>query len=147
MDSLDIRMKIARQNSGLIQTRLAELVGITKSNISDYERGRANPSIKVLSKIANQCKVDFEWLATGVGEMTPRNTLGATPAFNLDKRLFKESLNAILTIDKKYSLNYSTKDIVDVTISLYKYMLIRKIDSINSMEEKEIIEVVKVFAA
>jgi DNA-binding XRE family transcriptional regulator len=46
------RLKIKRQAKGLTQAELAEVTGITAAYISVIERGRANPSLDMLVKLA-----------------------------------------------------------------------------------------------
>ena len=57
----------ARKAAGMTQKALADKTGIRQSDISKYERGRGNPSLKTLERLANglgmQCRVVFEPLA------------------------------------------------------------------------------------
>lgn len=46
------RLKIKRQAKGLTQAELSEETGITAAYISVIERGRANPSLDMLIKLA-----------------------------------------------------------------------------------------------
>ncbi len=41
------RLKVARAEKGLSQTRLAELVGVSRNTISSIETGQFNPTAKL----------------------------------------------------------------------------------------------------
>lgn len=73
MEATDIylRIKQAREHSGLTQSSLAILVGVKRSSANQWESStlRKEPSTGNLIKIAEITGVSFEWLATGRGEM------------------------------------------------------------------------------
>ena len=49
-----VRMIInGREATGMTQKQLAELTGISQADISRYETGNGNPTVKTLNKIAN----------------------------------------------------------------------------------------------
>lgn len=54
----------ARQETGLTQQQLAERTGISQSDISRYERGTGNPSVKTLRRLAAglgmSVKIEFQ---------------------------------------------------------------------------------------
>jgi transcriptional regulator with XRE-family HTH domain len=69
------RIRLARRHAGLSQTQLAQAVGVQRSAVSHWEQGK-NPSVNHMREIAVAAGVQFEWLATGRGEMTPsRDTM------------------------------------------------------------------------
>ncbi|WP_430540466.1 helix-turn-helix transcriptional regulator [Pseudoxanthomonas japonensis] len=72
-----MRVLRARSDASLTQLQLADLLGINRSAVAQWERldGGTCPSIAHLCKIADVTKVGFEWLATGRG--TPRRRHGA----------------------------------------------------------------------
>ena len=49
-DSVAEKIKTAREKAGLTQAQLAEKVGTTSQNISQYERGIRNPKYNTLEK-------------------------------------------------------------------------------------------------
>ena len=63
MDNASVAEKIksAREKAGLTQAQLAEKVGTTSQNISQYERGIRNPKYNTLEKIARSLGVDVEY--------------------------------------------------------------------------------------
>lgn len=42
----------AREEAGISQTKLSELTGIAQPDISRIEKGRANPSVRTLERLA-----------------------------------------------------------------------------------------------
>jgi transcriptional regulator with XRE-family HTH domain len=74
--SIGHRIRQAREKTGISQTRLAELLGVTRSACSQWESGNGtSPRRERLEQIARLLSVNYEWLATGRGAMrgrTPR---------------------------------------------------------------------------
>ncbi len=54
----------AREKTGLTQKQLAERTGISQSDISKFESGRGNPSLKTLRRLADglgmNLKIEFQ---------------------------------------------------------------------------------------
>ena len=65
------RIRIARRNAGLSQAQLATELGVQRSAVSHWEAQRGKPSVNHLRQLAMVSGVQFEWLATGRGAMTP----------------------------------------------------------------------------
>ena len=65
---LAIRLLDARRAKGLTQAELADLVGIDKRNISQYENGRAHPRGDTLRKLSKHLEVETSVLLTGMHE-------------------------------------------------------------------------------
>lgn len=59
------RLKKARESAGLEQGAFAEMIGISKSSVSNYERDNTRPRIIVLRAWAMATGVPMEWLQTG----------------------------------------------------------------------------------
>ncbi len=59
-ESVTRQLKEVRKEQGMTQERLAELVGTKKSNISRFERGRYNPSLDFLIKVADGLGKEIE---------------------------------------------------------------------------------------
>ena len=65
------RIRLARRHAGLSQLQLADAVRVQRSAVSHWESSQPkNPSVPHLSEIARVTGVQFEWLATGRGEMS-----------------------------------------------------------------------------
>ncbi|MEO6519323.1 MAG: helix-turn-helix transcriptional regulator [Pseudoxanthomonas sp.] len=64
------RIRLARRALGLSQTQLAQAVGVQRSAVSHWEAPLGkNPSVSHMREIALVTGIQFEWLATGRGEM------------------------------------------------------------------------------
>ena len=59
-DLIGIRIKHLRQERGLSQEALSEKVGISPKYISSIERGKENPTLDIIIKLAGALQVDIE---------------------------------------------------------------------------------------
>lgn len=66
-------LETAISTSGMTQSQIAQLAGITESMISDYLKGRFSPRPITVIKLARAMKVDPEWLAGNV-QIMPTGT-------------------------------------------------------------------------
>jgi transcriptional regulator with XRE-family HTH domain len=59
--TIGLKIRERRKSLGITQEFIAERLDVNPSHISNIERGRANPSLTALVKIANilRCSVDF----------------------------------------------------------------------------------------
>ena len=65
------RIRLARRAAGLSQSQLALELGVQRSAVSHWEAQRGKPSMNHLRQLALLTGVQFEWIATGRGPMTP----------------------------------------------------------------------------
>lgn len=63
------RIKSARQTRKRSQQWLADEIGVHQTSVTQWETGRTDPATENLKRLAKALNVDFEWLATGRGEM------------------------------------------------------------------------------
>jgi transcriptional regulator with XRE-family HTH domain len=65
------RIRFARRTAGLSQNQLAQSVGVQRSAVSHWEAPHGkNPSVSHLRQVALVTGLQFEWLATGRGDMS-----------------------------------------------------------------------------
>ena len=59
--AIGLKIKERRQQLGITQEHIANVLDVNPSHISNIECGRANPSLTALVKIANilECSVDY----------------------------------------------------------------------------------------
>ena len=59
--AIGVKIKERRQQLGITQEHIANVLDVNPSHISNIECGRANPSLTALVKIANilECSVDY----------------------------------------------------------------------------------------
>ncbi|MCH5159051.1 MAG: helix-turn-helix transcriptional regulator [Clostridiales bacterium] len=62
MKVFSVRLRELRENSGLSQKRLAEILHTTNSSVCDWERGRAEPALKVVVEISDYFGVSCDYL-------------------------------------------------------------------------------------
>ena len=63
--ALGLRLKEARNRTGLNQAEFAEKIGVARDTISRAEVGAQSPTEKLLRKITEVHGIDFVWLLTG----------------------------------------------------------------------------------
>ena len=56
------KLKSLRENSGLLQKELADILNISLSSISMYERGERQPDNETLKKMSNYFNVSIDYL-------------------------------------------------------------------------------------
>ena len=109
--SINARVRQARKAAGISQTRLAKLLGVTRSACSQWEltQGTA-PRRDRLEQLANVLGVSYEWLATGKKSKEERGTFGVkegTPpyrtAITADQEELLKLYNA-LSVKKRIAL-------------------------------------------
>jgi transcriptional regulator with XRE-family HTH domain len=93
------RIRIARRSAGLSQAQLALELGVQRSAVSHWEAQRGKPSMNNLRALALLTGVQFEWLATGRGPMTPSaesllDSVAAVDALLVDDPQERRLLNA-----------------------------------------------------
>lgn len=73
--SLGARIKERREYEKLSQQSLAEMLGVSRGAVAQWEAGNNDPTIDKIAALANALHVSVEWLLTGVGvvagEMSP----------------------------------------------------------------------------
>lgn len=68
------KLKKKRQELNLSRKMVAENIGVSASVIADYESGYAEPSLKVLMKLATLYKCSTDYLL-GIEKDTPTQTI------------------------------------------------------------------------
>lgn len=64
------RIRLARRHAGLSQAALGGAIGVQRSAVSHWEATQGkNPNVDHLRQLALVTGVQFEWLATGRGNM------------------------------------------------------------------------------
>ena len=56
------RLKSIRESHGMNQTKLAQLLGVSKQSVSNWENDNIQPSIEMLIKIAKAFSVSTDYL-------------------------------------------------------------------------------------
>ncbi len=56
------KIRAIREEKNLTQNQLAEKIGVVGHNVGDWERGKCEPSISMLIKIANALEVSIDYL-------------------------------------------------------------------------------------
>lgn len=62
MDAFPQRLKYLREEAGLRRVVLAELCGLDRCSITDYERGRREPQLGAVVRLADFFGVSLDYL-------------------------------------------------------------------------------------
>jgi len=62
VDSFSIRLKELRQNKGVTQKEVSNVIGITDRAYYDFERGKSKPAFDTLRAIAEYFNVSVDYL-------------------------------------------------------------------------------------
>lgn len=65
--NLTTRILCSRKDKKLSQQALADMIGVSRSALAQWETSMSSPSLENLRKMAKTLDVSFEWLATGRG--------------------------------------------------------------------------------
>jgi len=69
MTEISDRIRLIRKHFGLNQRQLGEAAGVTKSAVSQWERGETTPQIAPLLELQRNLNVNPEWVMSGRGGM------------------------------------------------------------------------------
>ncbi len=129
MSEINKRIRELRVDAGLTTTKLAELIGVSQGNISDWENDKRNstPTSKSLIAIATYFHVSLDWLLTGK-EFKSKNTL-----FLESKRVF----NDLIDDDEVNFLNKLHLLLEKITILIKNH---QKNSQINEEEMKQLLK-------
>lgn len=74
MKDIHLRIKESRLLAGLSQKKLADLMGLSKTAVSQWEREISRPSPEYYEKLCKFLNVDEKWLIYGVEESKKKRT-------------------------------------------------------------------------
>ena len=66
---MDNRVKQLRQFLNISQEEFGKRIGITKSSVSNFEKGTRNMSEQTMKSICREFNVSIAWLKEGIGDM------------------------------------------------------------------------------
>ena len=67
VENFAAKLKEARKQIGYTQSQVAEHIGVSRINITNYELGRTQPDIETLGKLIDFYEVSADWiLSTGI---------------------------------------------------------------------------------
>ena len=75
-------LKILRQEYGISQQRLADVIGVSQQSINQYENHSVEPDISVLTRLADHFNTSIDFI---VGRTDIRRPIEHTEAFHLNK--------------------------------------------------------------
>lgn len=107
------KIRILRKTKGYTQQDLADLLGVQRATISNYEVGRRAPHIKELERIAELLGVNLDYFGLTNDDLTDL-IAKARIVFDADDipleektKAYKEILKLYLDLDAKWLINVS----------------------------------------
>lgn len=101
------KIKILRKSRGYTQQQLADLLGVQRATISNYEIGRRSPHIKELARLAEILGVNLEYFGVCNDDLADL-VAKARVVFDADDipaeekaKVYKEILKLYLELDVK----------------------------------------------
>lgn len=95
------RIRMARKLRKMTQAELGEIMGMTGSAVSLWEKGGTVAMERSLHAFSDALGVRLEWLKTGEGEMERKKTDGEIAAEATDDPLIRRIITAYLDLDEK----------------------------------------------
>lgn len=136
MDNANLRFKELRKTCGKSQEDFGKILGLTKSGVSDIERGKRNVTEQHLIMLDNwkEKAVNIEWLRTGEGEMfKQRPPEDEVASYTEDLLDHKDEENPFYDIIIEMMRTYHKLDEASKQATLNYFRLLRK----NLEQEKE----------
>ena len=101
------KIKILRKTRGYTQQQLADMLGVQRATISNYEIGRRSPHIKELARLAEILGVNLEYFGVSNDDLT--DFIAKARVIFDDKeipledkaKVYKEVLKLYLNLDDK----------------------------------------------
>lgn len=98
MNKFSKRLKKLREEKGLTQEQLADILKITRSRLSMYEQGKREPSFELQEAIADFFNVDLDYL---MGRTDNKPDYIIVPSdYDIFKRIYGEEKAAIIEFVK-----------------------------------------------
>jgi transcriptional regulator with XRE-family HTH domain len=88
------RLRFVREQLGFTLVKMKEETGISKSYISDFERGKKIPASKYLFQLAEAFKVNLNYIFTGTGDPVISEISGKFSQYDFGK--YEEEINDLL---------------------------------------------------
>ena len=102
--NLTTRILRSRKEKKLSQQALADLIGVSRSALAQWETEMSSPSLQNLRKMAELLNVSFEWLATGRGNQNLTPMAETICDTEVDSEIMNQ-LNRMTTKKKRAILN------------------------------------------
>lgn len=117
------RIKYYRETiAGLSQSKFAQSLEISKSNLANIEVGRVNLTDRVINNICDTYNINEEWLRTGEGPMEKQKTRDEEILSFIDKIKETDNVFAKRFIMALSKLSYDEWKTIDKLITNYSQM-------------------------
>lgn len=103
------RIAILREELGITKAKLADQIHVSRSSVSEYENGTAQPSMSVLLQLADFFDVSLDYL------------MGRTDIRSSYQKLESElrTRSGMVPVDAVFKLNSEEKEVVGLLLHTY----------------------------
>jgi len=112
MDNLGERIKKLRKEHNFSQVKLADKIGISKSQINRYENKGIQPQADILNKFAEVLKTSVDYLINGATTEKAKNTLkdvNLLQKFSEMEQLPEKEQGILLNVISAYLRDFKAK--------------------------------------
>jgi transcriptional regulator with XRE-family HTH domain len=124
------RLKELRNQKGIYQKELAEVLGVSRPTITQYEQGKRNPDTDMLNKIADYFEVSVDYL------------LGRTNKKNEMAKLEKIAPKGTLELLNEEELEF----LLEIANDNQRQVLLRESRGLTDSDLAKAIKIIKAFA-
>lgn len=104
--------------------------------LGGYERGDSAPDLQFLEMYKQRFSVNLNWLFSGDGEMFngASSTLARSPAYQIDKEVFKQVGRLVLQLHKEEGIRLPPDAVLEAQSNAYNDLLARAEDPADNAE-------------
>ena len=94
------RIRTLREHAGMTQADLGAAIGVSRTHVTNIERGKDYPGRELLLALATQFSVSLDWLSGGPGDDRPAKATNEREAMMLFafRKLPEEEAGALLNL-------------------------------------------------
>ena len=96
-----LKIKEIREEKGFTQGQLAEKLGVVGHNVGDWERGKCEPSINMLIKIANALEISVDYLIGNADDFGNVNIITNGAALSKDEKTLLECFEKLNIFERE----------------------------------------------
>lgn len=90
-----LKIREIREEKNLTQGQLAEKLGVVGHNVGDWERGKCEPSINMLIKIANVLEISVDYLIGNADDFGNVNVVTNGAELTKDEKTLLDCFNKL----------------------------------------------------
>lgn len=139
MDTIGERLRYLREQLGVSQQKVSENTGISRGNLSNYEKNRVKPGSNTLAELAKFYNVSSDWILTGktstelnkANDLSSETYIDGTKMSSKDKKtlakVIEGALGDVMLSNNNPNGELSDEDMAIVTNAIkYAFVIMKK---------------------